>query len=47
MDYRVVKFVTQYQYLLSEQKCSIEKKIKIIEHAIKDDGCLQITYLKS
>ncbi len=47
MDYRVVKFVTQYQYLLSEQNCSMDEKIKIIEHAIKDDGCLEITYLKA
>jgi len=46
MDYRVAQFLTRFQYLLSEARCSLDEKIRIIEGAIKDKKALQITYLK-
>ncbi|MBU4331800.1 AAA family ATPase [Patescibacteria group bacterium] len=47
MDWRVVKFVTSYQYQISAEKCSTEDKIKIIEQAIAENRELEITYLKN
>jgi ATP-dependent exoDNAse (exonuclease V) alpha subunit len=47
MDWRVVKFVTSLHYAKSEEKCSIEERIKIIKKAIKDKAELSITYLKN
>lgn len=47
MDWRVVKFLTKYQYQLSESKLSLDEKIKIIEKAIQTKSKLDIVYLKS
>ena len=47
MDWKVVKFLTKFQYILSDKECSIEDKIKIIEDAIKHKKELEIVYLKS
>lgn len=47
MDWRIVKFLTQYQYALSEKKCCLEEKIKIIENAIKNKSKLDIVYLRN
>ena len=47
MDWRVVKFVTGYQYGISEKDLSLDDKIKIIEKAIKESKKLEILYLKS
>lgn len=47
MDWRVVKFLTQYQWGLAEKNCSQEKKIEIIKKAIKNKKKLKIIYLKS
>lgn len=47
MDWRVVKFVTRFQYQKSEDKLPLEKKIKILEDAVKNNHELSITYLKS
>lgn len=47
MDWRVVKFVTQYQYGLAGENMSIDDKIAIIRQAIKDKKALSITYLKA
>lgn len=47
MDYRVVKFITGYQYALSEAECPIDNKITIISEAIKKRTVLKITYLKA
>lgn len=47
MDWRVVKFLTQYQYQISENKLSLDKKIKIIEQAIENKSRLKIIYLKA
>ena len=46
MDYRVVKFLTNFQYNKAEQACSFEERIKIIEKAIKNKAELRIVYLK-
>jgi len=47
MDWRVVKFVTRYQYQLSERDRPLEEKVKLIEHAIKTRTRLKIVYLKN
>jgi ATP-dependent exoDNAse (exonuclease V) alpha subunit len=47
MDWRVVNFVTKYQYALSDKKCSLKNKIALIEKAIAGNSILEITYLKS
>ncbi|MFH1454664.1 MAG: AAA family ATPase [Armatimonadota bacterium] len=46
MDWRVVKFVTKYQYKISEKTCSTKDKIEIIENAIKSKSKLDVIYLK-
>jgi len=47
MDWRVVKFLTQRQYEISEKRLSLEKKIEIIERAIRAKKQLKIIYLKA
>jgi len=46
MDYRVVRFLTQFQYKKAEEKIPIEVKRQRIKKAIKDGKLLEITYLK-
>lgn len=47
IDWKVVEFITKYQYQISENKMPLKEKIKIIEKAIKNDGKLKMTYLKA
>jgi len=47
MDWRVVKFVTRYQYQLSDKRRPLEDKVKLIEGAIKTRSKLKIIYLKN
>lgn len=47
MDWRIVNFITKYQYKLSEKRCSLDEKMKIIQNAIKNKSKLDIVYLKS
>lgn len=47
MDWRIVNFVTQYQYQISEKAFSIEKKIDLIQEAIVQRKKLEIVYLKA
>lgn len=47
MDWRVVDFVTKYQYKHAHKNIPIEGKIKIIEEAIKNKKFLEIVYLKT
>ena len=47
MDWKVVKFLTQFQYNISEKNLSIDEKIKLIKEAIQSGYKLNITYLKS
>lgn len=46
-DWRVVKFLTEFQYRESEAKLSLNDKIALIKQAIASKGKLQITYLKA
>lgn len=47
VDWKIVRFMTTFQYGLSEKKCSKEEKIGIIKEAIKNKRKLRIAYLKS
>jgi len=47
LDWRVVKFLTQVQYSLSEKKLSLDQKIDLIKRAIKLKANLNMIYLKS
>ena len=47
MDYKVVKFLTKYQYKKAEETCSVEEKAKIIAEAIANKTHLNIVYLKA
>jgi ATP-dependent DNA helicase PIF1 len=46
MDWRVVKFLTQFQYGMAEKEYSLDDKVGLIERAIEHGGKLAITYLK-
>ena len=46
-DWRVVKFLTEFQYRESEAKLSLPAKIALIKQAIANQQKLQITYLKA
>jgi ATP-dependent DNA helicase PIF1 len=45
-DYKIVKFLTKYQYQKSEEACSLDTKMALIEKAIATNSALQIVYLK-
>ncbi|MGQ9465591.1 MAG: AAA family ATPase [bacterium] len=45
-DWRIVKFLTNFQYKISEKEMSLEDREKVIKEAIKDNAPLEITYLK-
>jgi len=47
MDWRVVKFQTNFQYRKSEEKMPLTEKIALIEEAIAGAIPLEITYLKA
>ncbi|OGC03986.1 AAA family ATPase [candidate division WOR-1 bacterium RIFOXYA12_FULL_43_27] len=47
MDWRVVKFVTGYQYGLSEKLCSLDDKVAIITKAIEEKNRIEVLYLKA
>ncbi len=47
MDWRVVDFVTKYQYRQSQKSLPVDEKLSIIEKAIKDKRPLEIIYLKT
>ncbi|OGJ22063.1 AAA family ATPase [Candidatus Pacearchaeota archaeon RBG_13_36_9] len=47
MDWRVVNFLTKFQYSLADKKLSLDEKIGLIKKAIKSKCNLDITYLKS
>ena len=46
MDWRVIKFLTQFQYGMAEKECCLDDKVALIEQAIQHGGHLAITYLK-
>ncbi|MDD5669786.1 MAG: AAA family ATPase [Candidatus Omnitrophica bacterium] len=47
MDWRIVNFVTQHQYDLSDRAVPLLEKIALIEKAIKKQFSLEIVYLKA
>ena len=47
MDWKVVNFLTKYQYNLSDKKYPLKNKIEIIKNAIKNKSKLEIVYLKT
>lgn len=46
MDWRVVDFITRYQYELSEEKMPMEQKLNFLGKAIEEKKRLEIVYLK-
>jgi len=46
MDWRVVDFLTKYQYKISEEKMPLEEKMDFLRRAIKQKQRLEIVYLK-
>ena len=46
MDWKVVDFLTKYQYKKAEQALPVRDKVKLIEQAIRNKAALQIVYLK-
>ncbi len=47
MDWKVVNFLTKYQYEISDKKRPLDEKVEIIKKAIKNKSKLRIVYLKS
>ena len=47
MDWKVVKFMTQFQYRLSENRYPIKEKIDLIKRAIESHRKIEILYLKN
>lgn len=47
MDWKVVKFLTGFQYQRADEKMAVKDKIALIKKAIKEDRSLRIVYLKS
>ena len=45
-DYKIMEFLTKYQYRKAEQICPVTDKVEVIKRAIKNKATLQITYLK-
>ena len=45
-DYRVVKFLTKFQYTKAEQSFSVDDKVKLIKQAIENKSTLKMVYLK-
>jgi len=45
-DYKVIDFLTKYQYKKAEQSCPIDNKVEVIKRAIEKKAALQIVYLK-
>jgi len=46
MDWRVVNFLTGFQYSISEKEMPLEEKLRVIEDAIRMRQPLEILYLK-
>ncbi len=47
MDWRIVKFMTAYQWRRAEAGCSLEEKKKILAQAIENEKTVDIVYLKA
>ncbi len=47
IDFRVVKFITEWQYYSSEEKLPLDDKVEIIKNATQNENDLEIIYLKN
>lgn len=47
IDWKVQKFLTQYQYRLSERSCPLDEKVALLNEAITKGAAIDITYLKA
>ncbi len=47
MDWKIVRFLTDFQYCVSEKELSYEDKLEIIRQAMEEEKALEITYLKT
>jgi len=47
MDWRVIDFLTKYQYKISNEKMPVEQKVEMIKDAIKTGYKIEIVYLKT
>ena len=47
MDWRVVKFVTRFQYQKSQEVLSLEEKMRLLQELAKKKGRISILYLKA
>ena len=47
IDYHITRFLTRYQYNISEKNMPLEEKIKRIREAIEKKEVIEITYLKA
>ena len=47
MDWRIIDFLTKYQYSLSDEKMPLEQKVDFIQKTIQENKKLEIVYLKS
>jgi hypothetical protein len=47
LDYRIVRFITSYQHQLSELKLPIERKMELIDEAIRKKRVIKMVYLKA
>jgi ATP-dependent DNA helicase PIF1 len=46
LDWKVVDFLTQYQYDKAEQRLPVSDKLMVIQKAIGENGWLELVYLK-
>lgn len=47
IDWRIVGFVTRYQYRMADRLCPLDEKVKILEEAVEEGKKLRIVYLKN
>ncbi len=47
VDYHIMRFLTRYQYEISEKEMPLEEKIRRIKEAIEKGEAIEITYLKA
>ena len=47
MDWRIVRFMTTYQYQQAEKSCSLEEKTKIFRSAIQSKEPVEFVYLRN
>ena len=47
MDWKIVQFLTKYQYALSDKKMPLQEKTRLLEQAAKNKTPIEITYLKN